>query len=244
MFGVGLPELIVIMVVALLVFGPERLPEIAGQVGRALRDIRRLSDELTGEVQRALSPDAPPAAGDAAPANSRSVGDTLAQSLRVEALPADPAPTTPGDDLAARGDGPVAAAAVPLIDPTSAATRTAPTVDVADRDAPAAAGAAASTAVQDTPSATTGDRTDAPARRPQRAPSGPGAETLPSPELGALREQHAAAARDAVSTPVAAKVDGPAHGADACRGRRRGATYRRRRRYGVAPHVGNDAGGE
>ncbi len=41
MFGLGVPELIIILVVALIIFGPGRLPEIGGAVGRGLRDFRK-----------------------------------------------------------------------------------------------------------------------------------------------------------------------------------------------------------
>lgn len=41
MFGIGVPELLIIMVVALLVFGPGKLPEVGGAIGRGIRDFRR-----------------------------------------------------------------------------------------------------------------------------------------------------------------------------------------------------------
>jgi TatA/E family protein of Tat protein translocase len=44
MFG-HLPELLIILVVALIVFGPEKLPEVAGTVGRAVRDVRQAFDQ-------------------------------------------------------------------------------------------------------------------------------------------------------------------------------------------------------
>jgi Tat protein translocase TatB subunit len=50
-FGIGPFELIVILVVALLVFGPDRLPQVAGQVGRMIRDFRRWSADLMAEFQ-------------------------------------------------------------------------------------------------------------------------------------------------------------------------------------------------
>jgi sec-independent protein translocase protein TatA len=41
MLGIGFPELLVILVVALLVFGPGKLPEIGSTLGQGLRDFRR-----------------------------------------------------------------------------------------------------------------------------------------------------------------------------------------------------------
>ena len=41
MFGIGFPEFLVILVVALLVFGPGKLPEIGNALGQGLRDFRR-----------------------------------------------------------------------------------------------------------------------------------------------------------------------------------------------------------
>ena len=50
MFGIGPTELIVILVIALIVVGPERLPQLAGQVGKAIRDFRQMSGDMTGEL--------------------------------------------------------------------------------------------------------------------------------------------------------------------------------------------------
>jgi sec-independent protein translocase protein TatA len=55
LFGLGVPELIVILVVALLVFGPGKLPEIGSALGRSIRDFRKAfegSDAKIEEQQR------------------------------------------------------------------------------------------------------------------------------------------------------------------------------------------------
>ncbi len=53
MFGIGMPELVVIMVVALIVLGPKRLPEAAKGLGRALREFRHATSNLTEELNDA-----------------------------------------------------------------------------------------------------------------------------------------------------------------------------------------------
>src|SRR5687768_11269505 len=53
--GMGPMELMVILVLALIVFGPGKLPEIAGQVGRVVRDFRRMTGDLSSEFNRTLS---------------------------------------------------------------------------------------------------------------------------------------------------------------------------------------------
>jgi sec-independent protein translocase protein TatB len=57
MFGVGLQELAVIAFVAVLVVGPERLPELAKQAGRLLRQLRNLANSARDELRNELGPD-------------------------------------------------------------------------------------------------------------------------------------------------------------------------------------------
>lgn len=46
MFGIGFPELLLIMALALIVLGPKRLPDLARALGRGLSEFKRASDEL------------------------------------------------------------------------------------------------------------------------------------------------------------------------------------------------------
>ncbi|MEH2064962.1 MAG: TatA/E family twin arginine-targeting protein translocase [Nostoc sp.] len=51
-FGIGLPEMAVIMVVALLIFGPKKLPEIGRSVGKTIRSFQEASKEFQSEFQK------------------------------------------------------------------------------------------------------------------------------------------------------------------------------------------------
>lgn len=57
MFGVGPAELIVIAVVALVVFGPDRLPEFARQAGRLVRQLRDLAKGAQDSLRQELGPE-------------------------------------------------------------------------------------------------------------------------------------------------------------------------------------------
>ena len=54
-FGMGGMEIMVIMIVALIIFGPGKLPEIGAQVGKAVRDFRRTTNDLTREFNDSTS---------------------------------------------------------------------------------------------------------------------------------------------------------------------------------------------
>ncbi len=51
-FGIGLPEMAVIMIVALLVFGPKKLPEIGRSLGKAIRGFKDASQEFQDEFKK------------------------------------------------------------------------------------------------------------------------------------------------------------------------------------------------
>lgn len=56
-FGIGIPELIVILVIALIIFGPKKLPDLGKNLGRGLKSLKEglneASDEFKAEVQDA-----------------------------------------------------------------------------------------------------------------------------------------------------------------------------------------------
>jgi sec-independent protein translocase protein TatB len=56
-FGVGLPELMVIIVVAVVVFGPDRLPEFARQAGRLVRQVRQFTQAARDDIRSELGPE-------------------------------------------------------------------------------------------------------------------------------------------------------------------------------------------
>ena len=55
MLGIGLPELLMILVLGLLVLGPKRLPEVARMVGRAYGQLRRASEEFQNTIRQDIA---------------------------------------------------------------------------------------------------------------------------------------------------------------------------------------------
>ena len=54
-FGIGLPEIAVIAALALLVFGPKRLPELGRTLGKTLKGFQSASTEFEREIQKAMA---------------------------------------------------------------------------------------------------------------------------------------------------------------------------------------------
>ena len=50
MFGIGMPELLLILAVALIVLGPKKLPEMARSLGKALAELKKSTEELKGNL--------------------------------------------------------------------------------------------------------------------------------------------------------------------------------------------------
>ncbi len=84
MFGIGVPELLVILVVALLVLGPKRLPEVAKALGKALGEFRKATSDISEELTSARS----------MLEEEVRMAERQARTIRPNGLP-NPPPTTP-----------------------------------------------------------------------------------------------------------------------------------------------------
>ena len=83
MFGIGMPELLMILGLALIVLGPKKLPELAKTLGKGLAEFRRATDELKDEFRKVEADlDEPP---------------PPAEPLTVDPQPAQAAETPPTD---------------------------------------------------------------------------------------------------------------------------------------------------
>jgi sec-independent protein translocase protein TatA len=160
--SIGPAEVLVILVVALLIFGPQKMPEIGRQVGRAMRELRKAQSAVRTELRDALDITGGSITGTNAPPPSYGT----------------PAPTAPPDGSAdGPGDGPAATAAAATAAGAAATAATAPAV--------ATSPAASAAAVDDDPAA--GRRLGAstrPAPAPPPATGGPTADPDADPAFG------------------------------------------------------------
>lgn len=57
MFDLSIPKLLILAIIGLMIFGPEQLPKIAAQAGKALRDLRRLAENAKSDLTDQLGPE-------------------------------------------------------------------------------------------------------------------------------------------------------------------------------------------
>jgi sec-independent protein translocase protein TatB len=114
MFGLGFGEIVVILVLALVLLGPQKLPEVAKQLGKGLRDFKKASDDLKGQFEQELYADerkaarariAPPTAAAPVPAAAPQPVP-LASGENVPGLDAALAEPIPAPAAATSGDAP------------------------------------------------------------------------------------------------------------------------------------------
>ena len=99
MFGIGTGELLLMLVLALLVLGPERMPRLARDIGKTVGDLRRTSDELKQEFLSADTMiDRAARIGESVPATPTDVGAIAApaEPPAYEPLPAAAPESLPG----------------------------------------------------------------------------------------------------------------------------------------------------
>ena len=104
MLDIGIQELLVIMVLALLIFGPDKLPDLGRRLGRAMREFRRASDEFRSTVEQNLQINAdqdisPPTPSPLEPQTSAGGQRGAGERLRADGAGAG----TPSQDGAASG---------------------------------------------------------------------------------------------------------------------------------------------
>jgi sec-independent protein translocase protein TatA len=97
MFDIGLQELVLIFVIALLVFGPKNLPQLGRSLGRAMREFRKASDEFRSTIETNLQinePDPPPSYTSSF--ETASAEPTIAAAAESEAFEPPAAPAGAG----------------------------------------------------------------------------------------------------------------------------------------------------
>jgi TatA/E family protein of Tat protein translocase len=91
--NIGAPELIIILVIALLILGPGKLPEVGSSLGKSIREFRKASTDIQESVK--VDVDTSPLPATPAPSATAPAAPAAAVAAAVAAQPADPAPATP-----------------------------------------------------------------------------------------------------------------------------------------------------
>ena len=108
MFGsIGMPELIIILVIALIIFGPRKLPELGRSLGRSIGEFKKASNELRSTLEEEIRIEEQ---RDQRAATRAEQDSAIAAAAPPPATPPPVTPAPPADDTVSRttGTGPVA----------------------------------------------------------------------------------------------------------------------------------------
>lgn len=110
MFGIGFPELVLILIIGLIVFGPGKLPELGRTIGKGMREFRKASSALQAAMNEADAPAKPKTAPQPQQPMQQGAQQQAAQEreVKVEPKTADPQETPKEKpEEAARAEVPV-----------------------------------------------------------------------------------------------------------------------------------------
>ena len=100
-FGMGTGEILLILIVALIIFGPGRLPEIARQVGKTVSSLKQQSSEITSQIKKELEEAEAAAKGPSQPPEVKTSPQTSAPASIITPPPVltgASRPETTGED--------------------------------------------------------------------------------------------------------------------------------------------------
>lgn len=99
MFNLGFPELILILVIALVVFGPGKLPEIGRAVGKGLSEFKKATNNLMSDVNKPLENAAPQSSAQPQKPPMQTIAEPPAGQQPIKPESMDKVQATAGSDM-------------------------------------------------------------------------------------------------------------------------------------------------
>lgn len=120
MFNLSSQEILIILIIALIVVGPQRLPELSRSIGKGLRELRKVQDDMKDMVKLDLGPDEPKPvrrpSSPTAPGVHRTPKPAPASSVPPQDASPRQAEGTPTPPVSAAGSSAADAASTPPVD--------------------------------------------------------------------------------------------------------------------------------